>query len=90
VGERPVDCERQLAHLRRRRLAHLLAEAVADVHAEETRKRVEVAPPGRILEIAAVAADDHLDFLVRVVPPHLREVQPEMVEGAHELKISSS
>ena len=88
VGERPVDRERQLAHLRRGRLAHLLAEAVADVHAEEAGERVEIAAPRRVLEVAAVAADDHLELLARLVAPHLREVQPEMVERRHGRKIS--
>ena len=49
MGKRPVDRERQLAHLRRGGLAHLLAEAVADVHAEEARERIEIAPAVRRL-----------------------------------------
>jgi hypothetical protein len=50
------------AHLRRGGLAHLLAEAVADVHAEEAGERIQVAPPRDVLEIAAVAANDHLQL----------------------------
>ena len=56
VGEGPVDRERQLAHLRGGRLAHLGAVAVADVHAEQPGERVEVALAVRVLEVAAVAA----------------------------------
>ena len=88
MGERPVDRERQLAHLRRRRLAHLLAEAVADVHAEEAGERVEIAPAGGVLDVAAVTPDDDLKLLARAIPPHLREMEPEVVERAHCLKIS--
>jgi glycerophosphoryl diester phosphodiesterase len=83
VGVRPVDRERQLAHLRRGRLAHLVAEAVADVHAEEAGERVEVAPAGGVLEVAAVTAHDDLKRLAVAIPPHLREMEPEMVERAH-------
>jgi len=83
VGVRPVDRERQLAHLSRGRLAHLLAESVADVHAEEAGERVEVAPAGGVLEVAAVAAHDDLQRLAVAIAPHLREMEPEMVERAH-------
>ena len=79
MGEGPVDRERQLAHLGRGRLAHLLAEAVADVHAEEARQRVEIAPPGGVLDVAAVAANDDLELLARAVAPHLSEMEPKMV-----------
>jgi hypothetical protein len=58
VRVRPVRVERQLAHLLERRLAHLLAEAVAEVDREEPGERVEVALAVRVLEVAAVAADD--------------------------------
>ena len=90
VRERPVDRERQLAHLRGGRLTHLLAEPVADVHAEQARERVEVAPARGVLEVAAVAADDDLQLVARAISAHLREVQPEMVERVrpHRLKIS--
>ena len=80
VGERPVDGERQLAHLRRRRLAHLGPVPVADVHAEEPGQGVEVALAVRVLEVAAVAPHDHLELLRVGVAAHLREVEPEVVE----------
>ena len=80
VRKRPVDGEGQLAHLRRGRLAHLLAEAVAGVHAEQPGQRVEVALAVRVLQVAAVAADDHRDF---VGLPHPSEVEPEMIQGGH-------
>ncbi len=79
VGEGPVDRERQLAHLRRGRLAHLGAVAVADVHAEEPGEGVEVALAVRVLEVAAVAPDDHLELLRVGIAAHLREVEPEVV-----------
>ena len=78
VRVRPVDVERQLAHLRRGRLADLLAEAVADVDAEQAGERVEVALAVHVLEVAAVAADDHRHVAVGVAA-HAGEVQPEMV-----------
>ncbi len=81
----PVRVEGQLAHLRGGRLADLLAVRVADLHGEEPGQRVEVALAVRILEVAAVAADDDRD-LGAGVSPHAREVQPEMlVRGALEL-----
>ena len=40
---RPVRVEGQLAHLLERRLPHLLAVGVADLHREEPGERVEVA-----------------------------------------------
>jgi hypothetical protein len=76
----PVDGEGQLAHLRRGGLPHLLAEAIAGVDAEEPCQRVQVAFAGRVLEVAAVALDDHGD-VVRV--PHPSEVKPEMIEVRH-------
>jgi hypothetical protein len=54
----PVRVEGQLAHLRRRRLAHLLAEPVADLDGEEAGQRIEVALAVRVLQVAAVAAHD--------------------------------
>jgi RNA polymerase sigma factor (sigma-70 family) len=76
----PVDGERQLAHLRRGRLAHLLPEAVADVDGEEAGERVEVAFASAVLEVAAVAPDDHRNV---VGVPHLSEMQPEMIGASH-------
>jgi hypothetical protein len=76
----PVDGERQLAHLGRGRLAHLLPEAVARVDAEEPGERVEIAFASAVLEVAAVALDDHRDV---VGVPHLSEVQPEMIRASH-------
>src|SRR4051794_20631671 len=71
----PVGVERQLAHLRGRRLADLLAVAVTDVDGEQSREGVEVALPFRVLEVAPVAADDDRHF---AVPAHSCEVQPEV------------
>jgi hypothetical protein len=88
VREGPIDREGQLAHLRRRGLAHLGAEAVADVHAEEAGEGVQIAPAGAVLEIAAVAPDDHLELVAAPVAAHLGEVQPEMVESAHRATLS--
>jgi hypothetical protein len=76
----PVDRERRLAHLRGGSLAHLLAEPVSGIHAEESRQRVQVALAVRVLEVAAVAADDDRHL---VVVPHLGEVQPEVIEVGH-------
>ena len=58
VRVRPVRVEGQLAHLRERRLADLLAERVAEVDREQAGERVEVALAVHVLEVAAVAADD--------------------------------
>jgi hypothetical protein len=80
VREGPVGRERQLAHLGCGRLAHLLAEPIADVDAEEAGQRVGVATSGGVLEVAAVAADRHLELVRVSVVAHLGEVQPEMVE----------
>jgi hypothetical protein len=60
MGEGPVDRKRQLAHLRGGRLAHLRTEAVAGVHGKESRERVQVALAVRVLEVAALGADDDL------------------------------
>src|SRR5205823_10839416 len=80
VRVRPVRVERQLAHLRRGRLAHLVAVRVADLHGEQPGERVEVALAVRVLEVAALPPDD--DRHVRVgVAAHTREVQPEVVTG---------
>ena len=75
---RPVGVERQLAHLLERRLADLLAERVADVDGEQARERVEVPLAVRVLEVAAVAADDDRHVLVGVAA-HPREVHPEVI-----------
>ena len=75
---RPVRVEGQLAHLRERGLADLLAERVADVDREEPGERVEVPLAVRILEVAPLAADDHRHVLVAVAA-HAREVHPQVV-----------
>jgi hypothetical protein len=80
VGERPVDRERQLAHLRRRGLTHLGAEAVAGVAAEEAGESIEVALAVRVLEVATLAADDHLQPS-RVEVAHRGEVEPQVTKG---------
>ncbi len=78
MGVRPVGVEGQLPHLRERRLADLLAEAVADVDREEARERIEIPLAVRVGQIAAVAADDHRDLRVAVAT-HAGEVQPQVV-----------
>ena len=80
VRVRPVGVEGQLLHLLERRLPDLLAEAVADVDREEAGERVQVALPVRVLEVAAVAADDDR-HLVRGVAAHAGEVHPQVVAG---------
>ncbi len=80
MGVRPVRVERQLAHLLERRLADLVAERVADVDGEEAGECVDVAPPVRVLEMAAVTAHDDRDVL-DAVPAHAGEVHPEVLLG---------
>jgi hypothetical protein len=72
----PVRVEGQFPHLLERRLADLLAEAVAEVDGEEPGERVEIALAVRVLEIAAVSAHDDRRL---VAVTHLREVEPEVV-----------
>ena len=60
---RPVRVEGQLLHLVVRRLADLVAERVADVDREEPGQRVEVPLAVRVLEVAALAADDDRDLV---------------------------
>ena len=74
---RPVGVEGQLAHLLVCRLADLVAVGVADLHREEPGQRVEIALAVRVLEVAAVAADDDR----RLAAAHPGEVQPEVVAG---------
>ena len=38
--------------------------------------------PGRVLHVAAIAADDHLEVPRIRVRPHVGEVHPEVVEGS--------
>src|SRR5919106_6448599 len=80
VGVAPVRVEGELAHLRRRRVPHLLAEPVADVDGEEARERVQVALALRVLEVAAVSPHDDGDLAVGVAR-HAGEVEPEVVAG---------
>ena len=40
-------------------------------------------------EMGRYSADDHLELLARAVAPHLREMEPEMVERSHDWKISA-
>src|SRR5262249_2859203 len=81
VRVRPGRVVGQLPHLLERRLPHLLAEPVADVHREEPGERVQVAVAGRVLEAAAVAAHDDRPLLLRVAP-HPREMHPQVLSGA--------
>ena len=69
-----------IASSRSDRLAPLVAERVADVHREEPGERVEVALPVRVLEVAAVAADDDRD-VGDLVATHAGEVHPEVLLG---------
>ena len=78
VRVRPVGVERQLAHLLVRGLADLVPERVADLHREQPGERIEVPAPERVLEVAALAADDDRDVHL-LVHRHAREVEPEMV-----------
>src|SRR5919106_5234419 len=78
MGVAPVRVEGELAHLRGRRLAHLLAEAVADLDREETGEGVEVALAVRILEVAALSAHDD-GYLAVAIGRHAGEVQPEVI-----------
>ena len=80
VGVRPVGVEGELAHLRERCLADLLAEAVADVDGEQPRQRVQVSLAVYILEVTAVAADDDRHLGVPI-PAHTGEVHPEVSLG---------
>ena len=75
---RPVGVEGQLAHLRERGLADLLAVRVADVDREEPGERVEIPLAVVVPEVTALAAHDH----GRLVAVHAREVQPEVVARA--------
>ncbi len=79
VGVRPVRVEGQLAHLRERRLADLLAVAVADVDREQPGQRVEVPLPVRVLQVAAVAPHDDGHVVAGAVAPHAGEVHPQVV-----------
>ena len=74
----PVRVERQLAHLRGRRLADLLAVAVTDVDGEQSRQRVEIPLAVRVLEVAAVATDDDRHLGIPIAG-HPREVQPQVL-----------
>ena len=78
VRVRPVRVEGQLAHLLERGLPDLVAERVADVDGEEPGERVDVPPPVRVLEMAAVPAHDDRDVL-GAEPTHAGEVHPEVL-----------
>src|SRR5262249_15772690 len=80
---RPVGVEGQLTHLLERRLADLLAVAVADVDREEPCERVEVALAVRVPQVPALAPDDDRHPPAPAAPPHAREVHPQV--GAREL-----
>src|SRR5688500_1052877 len=81
----PVRVEGQLAHLRSRRLPHLLAVPIADLDGEKTGERVEVALPLGVLEVAPVTAHDDRE-VVLLIAAHAREVQPQMLaRGALQL-----
>ena len=76
----PVRVEAELLRLRRRRLAELGA-AVADVDAVQRREAVEVALAVLVVDVAALAADDHRHRVVLRVGAHAREVHPQMPLG---------
>ena len=73
----PVRVEAELLGLRGGRLAELGA-AVADVHAVERREAVEVALAVLVVDVAALAPDDHGHRVVLVVGAHAREVHPQV------------
>src|ERR671935_248574 len=75
---RPVGIERQLAHLRRRGFAYLVAVRVADLHREQPSEGVEIPLAVQIFEVAALPAHDDRDVAVAVVA-HTCEVQPEVL-----------
>ena len=81
MGVGPVGVEGQLAHLRERRLADLLAVAVPDVDREQTGEGVEVALAVRVPEVTAVALDDDRDVLAVAVAAHPGEVHPQVILG---------
>ena len=74
----PVRVVGELAHLRGRDLADLLPVAVADVDAEEPAEPVQVALAVRVLEVTAVAADDHRKLALGV-GPHARHMEPQVI-----------
>ena len=75
---RPVRVERQLAHLLGGDLSELLSVRVADLHGEEAREHVEVAPVEGVVEVTALAPHDHGHVAVGVAA-HGREMQPEVL-----------
>jgi hypothetical protein len=77
----PVRVEGELAHLRRRGLPHLVAEAVPDLDGEQGGEPVEVSLPVRVFEVAAVPTHDDRHLGVEVAG-HAREVQPEVGAGS--------
>ena len=54
---------------------------VSDLHREEPREAVEQLVAGRIPQLAALAAGDHVHRRVGAVPAEAREVHPEMTVG---------
>ena len=78
VRVRPVGVERQLLHLLVRGSADLVAVRVAELNREQARERVQVALAVRVLEVAALAADDDRHLGVPVAA-HAGEVEPQVV-----------
>jgi hypothetical protein len=75
----PVGEERELARL----LGGCLGKvrpAVATVHAEQRRQRVEIALAVLVIDVAALAAHDDRDLAFGVAA-HAREVHPQMASG---------
>src|ERR671914_667698 len=74
----PVREEAELARLVGAGLGDLGA-AVADVHAVQGAEPVEVAAAVLVVDVAAVAAHDDRDLVLRVERAHAGEVQPHVL-----------
>ncbi len=75
-------------------LPDLVAVRVADVDGEEAGQRIEVPLTVRVLEVAALAADDDRDLVLRETA-HAGEVEPEVLsrlflEVAHAVRSEAS
>src|SRR5512132_485760 len=80
MGIAPHRDEVELANLGGHRVAEL-GPAVAGVDAEERREAVEVAVAVVVPDVAALAAHDDRDFVLRAERTHPGEVHPEIALG---------
>ena len=80
VGVAPVGVEAELLRLRAAAAPELRA-AVADVHAVQRRQAVEVALAVLVVDVAALAPDDHRHLVALGVGAHAREVHPQVSLG---------